>query len=161
MIRIGRLLKIRHMAGFASRRKPQVSSHGGVLMALVALQDGVRAEQRKPVEVILNRLHRRLPAQNRVAPGTVVAKLRAVNIRVTIGAVLAHVGEHRPGVASRAGYFFVHAAQRVARRVVVEFGNGANGNPACARVAIFARNGEGTVRTSARLSLSDRGHDHG
>ena len=161
MIRIGRLLKIRHMAGFASRRKPQVSSHGGVLMALVALQDGVRAEQRKPVEVILNRLHRRLPAQNRVALDAVLAELRAVNVGVAIGAVLAHVGKHRPRVASRAGYFFVHAAQRVARRVVIEFGNGANGNPACAGVAILARNSEGTVRTSARLSLSDCGHDHG
>jgi len=130
-------------------------------MALVALQDGVRAEQRKSVEVLLNRLHRRFPAENRVALGAVLAELCAVNIRVAIGAVLAHVGEHRPRVASRAGYFFVHPAQRVARRVMVEFGNGANGNPAGARVAILARNGEGTVRTSARLSLSDCGHDNG
>ena len=88
-----------------------------------------------------------------MALGAVRAELSAVNVGVTIGAVLANVGENRLGVASRAGYFFVHAAKRVARGVVVEFGNGANGGPAGVRVAIFAGNVEGTVRTSARLPL--------
>jgi hypothetical protein len=75
---------------------------------------------------------------------------------VTIRTVLPNVGENRLGVASRAGYLFVHAAKRVARGIVIEFGDGANGGPGCARVAIFTGNDEGAVRTTARLPLSIR-----
>ena len=153
MHRIRGLLPIRQVAGRAGRRKPQVISDRSILMALLAFHDGVRAEQRKPVEVLLNRLDRHLPAENRVALRAVRAELSAVNVGVAIGAVLANIGENRLGVASRAGYFFVHAAKRVPRGVVVEFGNGANGGPAGVRVAIFAGNVEGTVRTPARLPL--------
>lgn len=84
------------------------------------------------------------------------AKLCPVNIGVAIGAVLSNVGENGLGVASRAGYFFVHAAKRVPRGVVVEFWNGSNGGPTGVCVAIFAGNCEGSVRTSARLPLRGR-----
>ena len=109
-------------------------------MAFLALDYRVRAKQRKSVEVLLHRLDRRPPSENRVALRAVRAELRAVYVGVTIGAILADVREHRPGVASRAGYFFVHAAKRVPRGVVIEFGNGANGSPARVGVAIFAGN---------------------
>jgi hypothetical protein len=122
-------------------------------MALIALQDGMRTEQRKSVEVLLNRLDRHLPSEDGVALGAVLAELSAMNVGVTIGAVLANVGEYRFGVAARAGYFFVHATKRVTRGVVVEFGNGANGDPAGVGVAIFAGNVKWAVRASARLSL--------
>lgn len=59
---IGGLLPVRQMTGRAGRRKPQVISDCRVLMALLAFHDGVRAEQRKPVEVLLNRLGGNLPA---------------------------------------------------------------------------------------------------
>ena len=122
-------------------------------MALLAFDYGVGAEQRKPVEMLLNRLDRHLPSENRMALCAVCAELSAVNVRMAIGAVLSNVGENRFCVASRAGNFFVHAAKGVFRSVVVEFGYGANGGPACVRVAILARNVEGTVRTPARLPL--------
>lgn len=105
--------------------------------------------------MLLDRLDRHLPPENRVALGAPAAELGAVNVGVTISAVLANVGENRLCMASRAGYFFVHAPKRVSRGVVIEFGNGANGSPACVGVAIFAGNGKGTVRTSAGLSLGD------
>jgi len=130
-------------------------------MALIALQYRVRAEQWKSVEVLLNRLDRDLPSEDGMALGAVLAELSAMNVGVTIGAVLANVGKNRFCVASRAGNFFVHAAKRVTRGVVVEFGNGANGGPAGVRVAIFAGNVERAVRTSARLSLGGCGHDNG
>jgi hypothetical protein len=130
-------------------------------MALIALQDGMRAEQWKSVEVLRNRLDRYLPSEDGMALGTILAELSAVNVGVTIGAVLANVGKNRFYVASCAGYFFMHAAKRVARGVVVEFRNGANGGPACVRVAIFAGNVERAVRTSARLSLGGCGHNNG
>jgi|SRR5579872_7118866 len=96
-----------------------------------------------------------------MALGAVAAELSAVNVCVTISAVLANVCENRPGVASRAGYFFMHATKRVSRGVVIEFRYGANRRPACVCVAIFAGNRKGTVRTSARLSLGDCRHDEG
>ena len=96
-----------------------------------------------------------------MALGAIGAELSVVNVRMAIGAVLAHVRENGFGVASRAGYFFVHAAQRVPGCVVIEFGNGANGGPASVRVAIFTGNREGTVRTSARLPLGASRHDKG
>jgi hypothetical protein len=104
-------------------------------------------------------LDRHLPAENRVTLGAVFAELSAVNVSVAIGAVLANVGKNRLGMASRTGYFFVHAAKRVPRGVVVEFGNGADGGPARVRVTIFAGNGHGAVRTPTRLPLRGRHPD--
>jgi hypothetical protein len=122
-------------------------------VTLLALHYCVRAEQRKPVEVLLDRLDRHLPAKHSVALGAVRAELCAVNVSVAIRAVLSNVGENWLGVATGAGYFFMHAAKRIARGVVIEFRNGANGCPACARVAIFAGDVQRTVRTSAGLPL--------
>jgi len=96
-----------------------------------------------------------------MALGAVLAELGAVNVGVTIGAVFSNVRKYRFDVAARAGYFFVHATQRVARGVVVEFWNGTNGGPAGVGVAIFAGNAERPMRTSAGLSLGDCGHDYG
>jgi hypothetical protein len=140
MRRIRRFLPIRQVAGRAGRRKPQIISDRRVCMAFLALHYGVRAEQRESVEVLLNRLDRRPPSENRVALSAVRAKLSAVDVGVTIGAIFANVRENRLGVASRAGHFFVHAAKRVPRGVVIEFGNGANGSPASVGVAILAGN---------------------
>lgn len=144
------------MARGARRRKPQVISDGGVFVALFTLNDGVRAEKRKPVKVLLNRLDRHPPPQNGMALSAIGAELGSVNVRMTIGAILAHIGEHRFGMASRAGHFFVHAPKRVLRGVMVEFRDGANGSPAGVCVAILARNVQGTVRTPTRLSLCGR-----
>ena len=91
----------------------------------------------------------------------VIAELSAVDVGVTIRALLANVGENRFCVASRAGYFFVHAAEWIAGAVVIEFRYGSNGTPACICMAIFAGNGQGTVRTPAGLSLSDCRQDEG
>jgi hypothetical protein len=72
---------------------------------------------------------------------------------VAIRARLAHVREYRLGMATGAGNLLVHAAQRIPRGVMIEFRNGSNGSPAGIRVAVFAGNIEGTVRTSAGLPL--------
>jgi hypothetical protein len=161
VIGIACFLKICHMAGFASSGKTQVISDRSVFVALRAFHDGMRAEERKSVEVLRNRLDRYLPAENRVALGAIGAELTAVNIRVAIGTILANVGENRLHMAARAGYFFVHTAKGVTRGVMVKFGNGANRGPACARVAIFTGNVECSVRTSTGLPLSGCGYDEG
>ena len=122
-------------------------------MAFVALYHRVRAEQREAIEVIVDRLHRHVPAINCVALRAVSAHLSAVNVGVAIGAVFADIGEDRFQVAAGAGNFFVHAAQRVASRVVIEFRNCADGRPTRGCVAVFARNIQRPVRTPGRLPL--------
>ena len=106
--------------------------------------------------MLLNRLDGHLPAENGVALSAVGAELRSVNVGVTIGTLFSNIGENWLGVAPRAAYFFVPAAQRVSRGVMVEFGNGTNGGPTSVCVAIFAGNVESSVRTSAWLPLGFR-----
>jgi hypothetical protein len=147
------LLKIRQVARIAIGRKTQVISRSRVLVALFALHNCVLAEQWKPIEVLLNRLHRNLPAQHRVALRAVAAELGAVNVRMAIGAVLANVGENRLGMAACAGHFFVHSTKRVPCGVVIKFRNSTDRGPSGGGVAIFAGDIQWSVRTSARLPL--------
>jgi hypothetical protein len=155
------LLKIRHVARIAIGRKPQVVSRSRVLMALFALHNSVLAEEWKSIEVLLNRVHRNLPAQHRVALRAVAAELGAVDVRMAIRAVLANVGENRLGVATCAGHFFVHSSKRVSRGVVIKFRDGADRGPGGGGVAIFAGDIQWTVRTSARLPLRRCRHNAG
>jgi hypothetical protein len=131
VVGIRRFLKIGQVARLACGRKPQVITNGGVLMALVAFHDSMRAQQRKSVEVLLNRLSGHLPAKNCVALGAVASELAAVHVRVTIRTILPHISEDRLDVALRAGDFLVQPAERIARRVVVEFGDRPNGRQLC------------------------------
>src|SRR5260370_18565968 len=93
VVGISSFLKIPDVARLACGRKPQVITDGGVLMALIAFHGSMRAEQRKSVEVLLNRLDRHLPAENCVALGAVGSELTAVKVRVTVGAALPHISE--------------------------------------------------------------------
>ena len=152
-------LKLRHVTGRASSRESLVLADGGALVTLVALHHRMRTEQRKPVEVILNGLHRNIPTAHRVALGTIGAELTAMNIRVAVRAVLADIGEDGPDMAFRAINFFVHSAKRISRGVVVEFWDRANRGPARARVTILAGYRKGSVRTPAGLLLCIRRTD--
>jgi hypothetical protein len=122
-------------------------------VAFLALHYGVGAEQRKAIEVVLDGLDRDVPAEHGMALGAVGAKLAAVNVSVAIGAIFADVREDRSEVAAGAGDFFVHAAQRVARGIVIKFGDGADGCPTGVGVAVFARNIQRPMRTTGRLPL--------
>lgn len=76
---------------------------------------------------------------------------------MAVGAILAHIGKHRLDVAARAGHFFVHAAQRILRCVVIEFGDRADRRPARRRMAVLARYIKVAVRTLLRLALCCHG----
>ncbi len=129
-------------------------------MALLAFHHRVRPQQRKPVEVLRNRLHRYLPTQHRVALRAIGPELRPVYVRVTIRALLPYIREHRLEMASRARYFLVHPPQRIPRAVVIEFRNGPNRRPTRVRVAILARDRQRPVRTPPRLPLPRRRHSY-
>jgi hypothetical protein len=121
---------IRHVASRACSGKPNVISGSGILVASIALHDGVCAEKREAVEMVLNRLIGYLPAERRMALSAVTSHLCAVNVRVAIGAIFSNVSENGLRVATRAGYFRVHSAERIFRGVVIEFGDSANRSPA-------------------------------
>jgi hypothetical protein len=76
-----------------------------------------------------------------VALGAIGSELSAVKVRVTVGAVLPHIGEDGFEMALRAGDFFVQPAERIARGVVIEFGDRSDRAPARVGVAVLTRNG--------------------
>jgi hypothetical protein len=129
-------------------------SDSSAFVTLLALHHSVRTKQRKSVEVLFDGLNGDIPTERGVALGAVGAHLTAMNIGVAVRAILADVAEYGLEVAFRAVKFFVHAAKRISRGVVVEFRHAANRRPACAGVTVLTRNGKGAMRTPARLSLS-------
>ena len=153
VIRIRGLLKILQVAGSAGRRQALEFAHCRALMAVLALHRGMRAEKREAILVIFNLLNGIVPTKNRVALRAVRAHFPLVNIGVAILTILAHVCEYRFYVALCAFNFFVHAAQRIPRFVVIKFRDGADGAPASGGVAVLAGNGERSVRATSGLPL--------
>ena len=98
--------------------------------------------------------HRNIPALHGVALRAVRAHLAAMDVCVAISAVLAYVCEYRFHVALGALHFFVHAAQRIVRLVVIEFGHRADRAPAGRCVAVFARYVQGPVGIPLGFLLS-------
>jgi len=153
VIRIRGLLVVPQVAGSAGRRQALELAHCSALVAVLALHRGVRAEQRKTILVVLYPLDGNIPAPHGVALRAIRAHLPLVNVRVALFAILAHIGEHRLEMALRALNFLVHLAQRIAGFVVIEFRNRTDRAPARSGVAILARNGERSVRTTGSHPL--------
>jgi len=130
-------------------------------VTLVALHHSVSAKQRESVEVLLDRLIRDIPTGDGVALGAIGPHLTAMNVGVAVRAILPDIGKDRFDVALRAGNFFVHAAKGISRGVVIELRNRANRNPACAGVAVLARNRKRAVRAPCGLLLRVRRADEG
>ncbi len=106
--------------------------------------------------MILYLLNRNLPSANRVTLLAIRSQLAPVDIRVTVLAALANIGEHRLYVALRARDRCVHAAQRVLRLVVVELRDSPYGLPGICSVAVQAGHTEIPVRTASHGSLRAR-----
>ena len=113
----------------------------------VAIHRGMRPKKGEPVHVLLYGLQGNTPAAHRVALFALAAKLPSVEIRMTIGAVHAHIAENQFCVALSAIHRNVHPPKGKACLVVGEIGGGANGLPAGGGVAVFARNAQRAVRT--------------
>jgi hypothetical protein len=99
-------------------------------VASIALHHGVCAQKRESIKVLLNRLIRNLPSENRMALRAIGSHLRAMNVRVAIRAIFSNLSEYWFCVAARAGNFCVHSAKRISRGVVIKFGDCANRGPA-------------------------------
>jgi len=113
---------------------------GRILVAIFALYEGMRPNQRESILVILNRLQRNLPSFHRVAVRAIGSELAAMDVGVAIRAVGSGVGKHGLGVALSASHALVQAPKRILCLVVIEFRDGSNRLPANRRVAVLARN---------------------
>ena len=109
----------------------------------------MRSNKREPVFVSADGLQGHIPADHAVALLAIGAELTAVNIGVTVGTVRAYVAEYRLGMALDAVNLRMHASQGIARRIVVEFGDGADRLPTCLGVAILAGDGQWAMRAAS------------
>ena len=128
-------------------------------MAFITLHRGVCPEQRKAILVIADLLDGYLPAQHCVALRAIRTKFPQVDVSVAVGAILADVSEHRFGVTLDTSHFFMHAAQRVLRGVVVKLRNRANRAPRLRGMTIFTGNRQCTVRALAIAFLCRKDRD--
>ena len=127
-------------------------------MAVIALQQRVRANQWKSVLMIANLLQRNLPTFHRVTALAVGAKLAAMNVGMAVGAILAHVLENQACMALGAGHLLVHAPQRIPGVIVIELRVRADRLPARIGVTLLARDSERAVRIGDfRLWTADAG----
>lgn len=149
VVGIRRGLKIFEVAGTASRRHRLELASGPAFVTGIAVHSGVRSSEGEAVAVLLDLLNRNLPSPDRVAGLAIGSQLPLVNVGMAVLAALSNVAEHRFYVALSAGDGLVHAAQRVARPVVVEFWNGSNRRPPAGCMAILTRNSEVPVRTAS------------
>ena len=155
------------MAGIALCGKTVENARSQLLVALVALNCGMRAQQRKAVLVILYLLHGDIPPLYGVTLGAIRPHLTAVHIGVAVGAIFACVCKDRLNMALDAVHLFVHPAQRIVGLVVIKFWDRSYRTPSRSGMAVLAGNGEGAVRVASRFFLRigckrhvPRGHPH-
>lgn len=101
--------------------------------------------------MLLDLLRMDLPPFDRVTVLTFRSKLPAMDVRMAIRAACADAGKNEIRVTELAGHFFVHAAQRVVRPVVVELWDATDRLPTRIGVTVLTRNIQGAVRISAAL----------
>ena len=153
--RTGRLV-VFGVAGVALRGQALELANRRALMASVAFDRRVSAQQRETILMLLNLLHRHLPSLHRMALLAVRAHLALVNVGVAVCAFTSHVGEHRIGVALGTAHTPVHAPQWIARLIVIEFGDIANGLPSAEGVTILARDIQLVAVRTARIHVALR-----
>ncbi len=117
-----------------------------------AIHSRVRADQRETVFMGTHRLKRDIPSDDAMAFLAIRAELATMNVGVTVGTLCAYVAKNKLGVALDAIHPHMHAAKRITRLVVVKFRDGPDWLPARLRVAVFAGDGERSVR-AARLRI--------
>lgn len=84
---------------------------------------------------------------------TIGSELALVNIGVAVRAACPYIGEHRLGMALRAGHALVHSAQREFRLGMIEFRDCPNRLPAFHRMTVLA----GDIQIAVRATGVDIG----
>lgn len=120
---------------------------GAVLVAGIAVDDGVSTCQREAIVVILDIFVRDLPSPHGVTLFAICAQLATVNVSVAILTALPDVGKNHLHVTLSASDCGVHAAKRVAGLIVIKFGNRADRLPCTSCVTVLTGYGQTPVRT--------------
>jgi len=160
MVGIGGLLELGGMAADAIGGESLELAHRRILVATVALQQGMRSHKRKAVEVLLNGLHPDPPPLYRVAIFAAGAELAPMDIRVAVRALRARIAEHQVGMALAAGDSFMHPAQWKLGLIVIKLGDIADRLPGCEAVTILAWQIQitvGAARSGLALAVDLRG----
>ena len=145
------------VAGVARRREPLKLPNGSACVALIAIQRGVRTNQRETIYVLIDLLHRNVPPPDGVTLLAVRPHLTLVDVSLAVGALLADIAEDGLGVALGAAHALMHTAQRIFGCVVIEFRNSADRLPAAEGMTVLAGDAKAPVRTArvrGRLRLS-------
>jgi len=153
VIRIRGVLPIFEMAGLASIGEAVEDACSGLLVAIVALDGRVSAEEWETILVVTHLLDGDVPSLHRMALCAVRSHLSPMDVRMAIGAILANVGKDGLDVAGHTFYLLVHASERISSLVVVKFGNRANGAPSGGRVTVFAGNIQRAMRIASVFFL--------
>ena len=135
------------MARVACRRHDLELAVGAVLVAGIAVYRRVGTGQREAVVVLLNVFNSDRPSADGMALFAIRAQLPFVNVSMAVLAALTDTREDHFDVTLGASHGGVHTAQRIARLVMVELGNGADRPPAIRGVAVLARDRQAAVRT--------------
>lgn len=147
MVRRLRFLIIAQVAAHALRTQADEYTAGRPAMAGIARNGGVRSKQREPVQMILQCVRRSPPAPDRMAILAGRAELAAMEIGVTVRALLAYLRKDLADMTLAASHVLVQAPQGEFRlRVMVELCFGTNGLPTGRRVAALARRRQRTMR---------------
>ena len=144
------------MAGIALGREPVENAGRCLLVAFLALHCCMRPEKREAVLVILHLLDGDVPSLYGVALLAIRTHLAAVNVGVTVRAILSDACKNRLAMALDALHLLVHATQRIVGLVVVKLGNRTDRAPGGSRVAVLARHGQWTMWVAGSLFLRPR-----
>jgi hypothetical protein len=124
---IGRfcLSKVVQMATHALSRQalPIKWPHGANSVTGIAVDRGVRPDQRESVLMLIDVVDRHLPAGVAVAQIALSGILAAMNVGVAVLALITDPGEHEISVAVLTTNTLVHATQRKARFAMIKFEN--------------------------------------
>jgi hypothetical protein len=129
MVWVGGALVLRSVAGIALGRKPLKLPCGSAFVTSFTFYRRVRADEREAILMVTNSGYGNLPAFDGVTRLTIRAELAAMDVGMAIRTFLSHIRKNEFHMALGALHFFVHAAERVACRVVVEFRDAADGLP--------------------------------
>ena len=151
VVRRLRLLIVAQVATHALRAQPDEHACGGAAMARIAGDGRMSAKQWESVQVVLDGIYSNPPPANRMTILAGGSELAAMDVGVTIRALLTDVAEDLAGMALGAGYILVQGSQREFRLgVMVELRFRANRLPAHAGVAALA----GQVKRSVGINSS-------
>jgi hypothetical protein len=121
-------------------------AHSSDLVAGIAVDHGVRANERKSILVLVDHVDRYLPSRIAVAKIALRAIFAAMNVRVAVLALLSYAGENKIRVAVLALRLGVHAPQRETRCLgVIKLRYRADRRPAFCGVTILAGNLQRTM----------------